>query len=200
MSEHKEHRDALIIFVRNPELGKVKTRLAAGVGDEAALDIYIKLLTHTRKVALSVDAHRYLFYHEWINDGDDWSSADFQKHLQVDADLGEKMKTAFAKALSENDKVLIIGSDCPQLKTIHLTTALDALDNHDVVIGPSLDGGYYLLGMKQLHDQLFDDVQWSTDQVYSETIRRCDKGGLRHHSLEPLSDVDYVEDWEQYGW
>ena len=100
---------ALITFIKNPEKGKVKTRLAATVGDDKALVIYKALMEHTRNVALATNTNRLLFYSQQINLEDKWSNGDFQKALQADGDLGVKIKTAFATAFEQNEKVIIIG-------------------------------------------------------------------------------------------
>lgn len=189
---------ALIIFIRNPELGKVKTRLAKDLGDQQALDIYKILLSYTRSVATSVDVTRYLFYHEEIKE-DQWSTNLFEKALQETGDLGTKMKSSFQHVLSKHSKAIIIGSDCTQLTKEIINDAIAALDQDDIVIGPTHDGGYYLIGMKEVHDALFDDMTWSIASVYDETISRINQLQLTYFSLPRLSDIDHAEDWEKYG-
>lgn len=192
-------RRSLIIFVRRPELGKVKTRIAKEVGDELALQVYCELLRHTREVVQQVDTQRLLYYTHVVHD-DEWSSDHFVKRTQTEGDLGHKMKSAFTDALQESDRAVIIGSDCAQLSPAIIEASYKALDDHDIVIGPSMDGGYYLLGMKRVHDFLFDDMTWSTDSVCSTTISRAEQHGLSYHRLTELSDIDYWSDWEKYGW
>ena len=152
---------ALIIFIKNPEKGKVKTRLAKTVGDDKALQIYLALMEHTRAIALSVEAQRYLFYSQSIGEQDDWSDQQFIKKIQASGDLGQRMEQAFSKALAENEKVLIIGSDCASLIATIVEQAFVALDDHDYVLGPAMDGGYYLLGMKKPSAFLFDQMPWN---------------------------------------
>lgn len=190
----------LIVFIKNPELGKVKTRLAKDVGDEQALKIYQSLMTFTRNVTLEVDVQRYLFYDTHVVIDDDWSISDFNKRKQHDGDLGDRMKHAFKEVLETHDKAIIVGSDCPQLSPGIIKKALTALDDHDLVIGPTYDGGYYLLGMKVLHSFLFDNMTWSTDQVFAITEERIADNGFSLATLNKLSDVDYKEDWDIYGW
>jgi len=190
---------SLIIFVRRPELGKVKTRLAAEVGDEKALSIYIRLLEHTKDASLQVDCSRLLWYVDQIDHDDMWSSDDFEKHEQIEGDLGERMKEAFAKALINHNKAIIIGSDCPKLSSEVIEEAFSSLEKHDTVIGPTYDGGYYLLGMKKLHVSLFDNMRWSVDDVFDNTIDRIRQNSLSYHELPILSDVDYKEDWDKHG-
>ena len=188
----------LIIFIRNPEQGKVKTRLAKDLGDQKALQIYEQLLDHTRRIARSVPAKRYLFYSNFIDRKDPWPESDFEKHRQPPGDLGDRMLRAFDLALAQVSKAVIIGSDCPGLSTEILQTAFEKLDTHDFVIGPALDGGYYLLGMKQLAPRLFLEMTWSTDQVFRETTRRMERSAAGYYCLPKLPDIDYAEDWERY--
>lgn len=187
----------MLIFVRNPEIGKVKTRLARDLGDLEALRIYNTLLSHTRQVTLTVDAHRLLFYSNFIDRNDEWPERRFDKHLQPKGDLGARMQQAFEMALKQFDSALILGSDCPGITPAVLHTALDQVQQHDFVIGPATDGGYYLLGMQKPAPYLFQDMPWSTDQVFAETIGRIEAAGATYYTLPVLSDVDYSEDWEQ---
>ena len=193
-------KKGIIIFVRNPELGKVKTRLAATVGDQQALHIYIELLQHTRDVVAQSPHEKFLFYTNEITIGDLWPEEVFHKSIQSNGDLGDRIKAAFEYAFESCDSCIIVGSDCPRLSSAHIEQAFQALDHHDTVVGPSYDGGYYLIGMNQYHDRLFQDIPWSTEEVYDRTIARMNKKGLSYQSLEILSDVDYEEDWVKWGW
>ena len=162
---------ALIIFIKNPVLGKVKTRLAATVGNLKAFEVYKKLLNHTRKITLLIDADKFLFYSDFLNREDEWSNDRFVKHLQKGNDLGERMCNAFEYIfLNKYQKVIIIGSDCIDLSTSVIEDAYMLLDDTDVVIGPAKDGGYYLLGMKNPHQCLFRNVSWSTSQALKQTL------------------------------
>lgn len=192
--------DALIIFIKNPERGKVKTRLAQTMGPDQALAVYRALLTHTRRLAESLDSHRLLFYSDFIDHKDQWPASSFQKFLQKGTDLGARMHQAFQTALLEHQKSVIIGSDCASLTVDILREAFRQLDRHDFVIGPAQDGGYYLLGMKEEHPELFTDITWSTDSVLSSTLNRIEKLDKSCYHLPELSDIDYEADWEKYGW
>jgi len=190
----------IIVFVKNPELGKVKTRLANTLGDEKALEIYNKLIDYTRNVLIDIDgANRYIYYSSFIDNEDEWSSKIFEKRLQVDGDLGSKMTTAIKSVFEQCDQVIIIGSDCPQLTSSHINTAFEKLNDHNVVVGPSLDGGYYLLGMDSYYSELFEDIEWSTASVCEETLQRARNSDLSSCKIEALSDVDYEEDWLKFG-
>lgn len=197
--QHKA-KNALIIFIKNPELGKVKTRLAKTVGAEKALAIYIALMEHTRKIAEALPVARYLFYSQEINQKDNWSSRRFHKDLQIEGDLGVKIATAFHTVFKENEKVVIIGSDCASLTPEIVQVAFDKLDEHPFVIGPAMDGGYYLLGMNQFSPEVFRDIEWSTESVFPTTVERIESLGKTYHLLPTLSDIDYEEDWVKYGW
>jgi uncharacterized protein len=186
---------ALIIFIKNAVLGKVKTRLAASIGDVAALEVYKGLLDHTRIVTLAIDAARLLFYADKVERHDLWPEKKYSKSLQSGGDLGERMSNAFRQA-TEYDKKIIIGSDCPGITAELIEMAFTALDFHDVVIGPAADGGYYLLGMNNLIPELFEHIPWSTDQVLSETFKILQQKRLLYKLLPPLRDVDTLDDWE----
>ena len=131
-------KNALIVFTRNPELGKCKTRLAKVIGDENALDVYKYLLQHTADVSLKVDASSYVFYSEAINKNDIWKNNHFNKKLQNGDDLGQRMHNAFDELFKLNyEKVIIIGSDLLDLNETIIENAFKALDNHDLTIGPA---------------------------------------------------------------
>jgi len=193
-------KNALIVFIKNPELGKVKTRLAKTVGAEKALAIYIALMEHTRKIAEALPVARYLFYSQEINQKDNWTSAKFHKDLQIEGDLGDKIAMAFHTVFKENEKVVIIGSDCASLTPEIVQEAFDKLAEYPFVIGPAMDGGYYLLGMNQFAPTVFKDIEWSTETVFPTTVNRIKSIGKRYHLLPTLSDIDYEEDWVKYGW
>lgn len=184
----------LIIFVKNPVLGKVKTRLAAGIGEEKALDIYLQLLKLTREAANGSLCMRHVFYSDEI-ENDAWDDDRFNKHIQEGTDLGLRMKNAFEKVFALGaKKAVIIGSDCPQLTTDLIEESFEILNDKDTVIGPAKDGGYYLLGMKKLHSYLFEDKEWSTDTVFEDTVLDLMENRLSYGRLERLSDLDTIYD------
>ncbi len=192
----------LIVFCKNPRLGSVKTRIAATAGDESALDIYVKLL-HLTKDAVDalVDVTIHVFYDAYIDYHDLWPGVSpYEKHLQVGTDLGERMALAF-KHIYEIDssaQVLIIGSDCATLTTDDLYDAFDMLTQKDLVLGPSDDGGYYLLGMGQYVDNLFANIEYSTPTVLKNTIQRIEKCNKSYSLLRPQTDIDTFDQWEQH--
>lgn len=188
----------LLIFCKNPHLGKVKTRLAATVGDAEALRVYRILLEKTRAAALNVEAERRLYYSDFVETGDEWPETHFHKHAQTGQDLGERMENAFRDAFSDGGtKVVIIGSDCPDLSGTLLQGAFQRLDEADFVLGPASDGGYYLLGMKTLEASLFRDMEWSVSTVGAETLHRIGGLGKSCFLMPVLDDVDTEEDWRR---
>ncbi len=192
-------QDTLIVFVKNPERGKVKTRLASVSGDDAALRIYHFLLEKTRSAALGVECSRLLCYSEHVPAADEWPSAAFLKAVQSPGDLGQRMASAFHQAFhSGAQKAIIIGSDCPELDSGLIRYAFDALDNTDFVMGPARDGGYYLLGMKQCTPEIFEGIIWSTASVAEDTLRLVRSFGKDYTQLPVLSDIDEYEDWISY--
>ncbi len=185
----------LLIFIRNPHLGKVKTRLARTMGDVEALRIYNLLLDRTRRAAQGVSAERWLYYSDFIPEKDEWPEPDFYKKIQHPGDLGERMEASFREAFAAGaSKAIIIGSDCPELSGELLLQAFDALDHADFVIGPTPDGGYYLLGMKQLESSVFHGIEWSTETVRSTTVEKIRAAGLSCAEMRVLSDLDTEED------
>lgn len=189
--------NCLLIFTRNPELGKVKSRLAQGIGQENALVIYKKLLEHTRKVTSQIDCERWIGYSVAIRPYDSWPEHTFHKFLQEGKDLGERMHHAFKKAFAAgHKKVIIIGSDLYDLRTHHIEEAFQSLDSSDTVIGPAQDGGYYLLGMKTLVSEVFSNKEWGTETVLQQTLNDMKKHTV--YRLEILNDIDFASDLKPY--
>ena len=190
-------KSALIIFTRNPELGKCKTRLAKTVGDEAALNIYKYLLNHTAIISANVKADKYVFYSETIKKDDLWNLDVFRKKLQYGNDLGARMENAFSELFQLGyEKIIIIGSDLLDLTTNHIEEAFQTLNNHDVVIGPAKDGGYYLLGMKTMIPNIFKNKDWGSSNVLNNTLN--DIQNCTFNLFEKLNDIDTFEDLKPY--
>ena len=185
----------LLIFVKNPQLGKVKTRLAATVGNQEALRIYLKLLERTREVTLPLALDKMVCYTPDVLVDDLWNNEHYQKIRQSDGNLGERMHQAFAAGFAQGyQRICIIGSDCYELSTEVIEEAFEQLNAHDVVIGPSTDGGYYLLGMNRLHARFFIDKAWSTASVKEDTVHDAKRMNLRWFELPTLTDVDEEDD------
>lgn len=190
----------LIIFIKNPVLGKVKTRLSASIGKEKALSVYQDLLAQCRKLTAPINGLKYLYYSDTIAD-DEWSTATYYKALQKGDDLGLRMLNAITETYAKgNAKIVLIGSDCFDLQASHIEKAYDLLDEVDVVFGPANDGGYYLIGMQKPIPALFENMAWSTEDVLSESITICKREKLKHALLEELVDLDTFEDLKLSGY
>jgi rSAM/selenodomain-associated transferase 1 len=192
------NKNLLLIFTRNPALGKVKTRLAKTVGDAVALNIYKFLLEKTRDVSSEVASDKAVYYSVKIRNNDIWDSTIFQKHKQLGEDLGIRMLNAFKNSFEVGyEKVLIIGSDLYDLSSQNIEKAFFELDNNDVVLGPAEDGGYYLLGMNSLQQKIFKNKKWGTESVRKDTL--TDLKDKKVFLLEELNDVDVYEDIEHHS-
>lgn len=194
-------KKALIVFQKNPVLGKVKTRVAATLGDEQALDIYMQLLKHTYSMINQLqDVDTFIYFSEYIESGmDEIFVDDVQFRVQKGIDLGSKMKNAFEDIFNDGyEKAVVIGTDCPEITASIIHDSFEKLDLTDVVFGPAVDGGYYLLGKNAINTNLFDDMTWSHQNVLSDSIKRLNLKQQTFSLLEMLSDIDNEADWERY--
>lgn len=189
----------LLVFARVPALGRVKSRLAAGVGEVAALAVYHELLALTRAAIAEAGVPATV----WLADAAgaaptatearEWAGLTAQ--CQLAGNLGERMAAAFAAAFAAGaGRVAIIGTDCPGLRASHLQQAFALLDAHEVVLGPATDGGYYLLGLRQPTPELFQNKTWSTATVLADTLADARRLGYRVACLPELRDVDTAAD------
>lgn len=195
MDKAEKPNRLIIIFYRNPVPGQVKTRLAAAIGNEKALETHIRLSTLTMQAVSPVKSSKVVFYDREILSGDFWNEKLFNKELQTGSDLGERMQDAFQKMFGKGHQhLIIIGTDCPGINPDLIESAFENLQNHDAVIGPAFDGGYYLLGLKAPEPELFSDIQWGSDSVYDQTIRKLELAGKSVHRLPILHDIDRPED------
>ena len=186
-------KNLLLILTRNPELGKCKSRLAAKVGDQAALEIYNFLLDKTVSFTKDLKVEKWVYYSETIWMDDIWDNKVYKKKLQVGNDLGERMMNAFDEGFKAGfENIIIIGSDMFHLDQTDLEAAFSKLMDHDFVLGPAEDGGYYLLGMKSLKKELFQNKEWGTNTVLADTL--SDIKDEKFVLLDEKNDVDYYED------
>ena len=194
--------DLLIIFVKNPVLGKAKTRLAATIGNERALSVYKLLLQKTRQETLDIYTDKVVYYSDFIDNSDLWDNEVYQKRLQVTGGLGSKISDAFKQAFADGyQRVCIIGSDCYDLTQSHLESAFQVLESSEAVIGPAKDGGYYLLGLSKMNSRLFENKNWSTETVGAETIEDFKALNLTYKVLPTLNDIDTeadLGDWAKH--
>lgn len=190
---------ALAIFAKAPIAGQVKTRLVPALGLDGTVELYRCFLLDTVELALQVsDCETFLFYTP--SDGAPLLRAIIGERVvlvpQSSGDLGERMRDGFQDLFVRGfEAVIIIGTDLPTLPLTRLTTALVALERMPIVLGPSLDGGYYLIGLRTRQPELFQGIAWSTPHVISQTLDRINALGLQMESLEPWYDVDTVEDF-----
>ncbi|SFT50065.1 hypothetical protein SAMN05216474_0910 [Lishizhenia tianjinensis] len=186
----------LLLFTKNVEKGKVKTRLASTVGDDKALEIYEQLLDYTISITDKLPFPKHVYY-AWKIEGEDrWSKEGFEKKLQAEGDLGDKMKHAFQQSFDQGiSKVIIIGTDCAEINEKDILEAEALLNDNDVVIGPALDGGYYLLAMRKMINCVFENKPWSTETLFDLTLEELQQKDISFALLKPKSDIDYEEDW-----
>lgn len=192
----------LIIFAREPVPGKVKTRLARDIGDKAASDLYDAMLKDTINNACSLKDVRILIF--WALENEPFPVLNSAVHLEMfrqnGNNLGERMTNAFETAFSEGiSACCIIGSDSPDLPLELIVQAFDQLacTETDVVYGPAEDGGYYLLGMKQLWRRLFEEILWSSPSVINTTLDRIDELKLHGTSLPVWYDIDTISELQR---
>lgn len=192
---------ALIIFLKAPRPGQVKTRLAKTIGVEAACAAY-RHLTETvmdRVSPLSGVCLRYA-PDDAFAEIQPWLRPGWQASAQGSGDLGERLQRAFVEAFNQGaGRVTIIGSDCPGVMAGDIEMAWAALAENEVVVGPATDGGYWLVGLRGPQPALFKDIVWSSSAVFRETIERCKTAGLRVKLLRELTDVDTEADWLAYS-
>jgi uncharacterized protein len=187
-------RPVIAIFARAPLLGRVKTRLAAAVGDVVALDVHRRLLDRTLAVAARVtDADCEL----WLDAPCDLPCS-VPLRRQPDGDLGVRMLAVIEAITRRGGSAIVLGSDCPVLDADYLRNALRELARHDVVLGPVEDGGYILIGMHRPHPELLLDMRWSHARVAADTLTRAQRAGLTVGVLEMLWDLDDGADWARW--
>lgn len=186
------NKNLLIVFVKNIKLGNVKTRLAKTIGNQDAVDVYKILVNKTEEVTTSISVDKHIYFSDEI-DSTKWIN-NF-KTVQKGNDLGERMKNAFNNGFSKGyNKIILIGSDLPDISETILINAFKNLESNDTVFGPAEDGGYYLVGMKQLHNCIFDNKAWSTSHLLNDTLEELKSQTISIELLRTLNDIDTFED------
>lgn len=203
--------ETLIIFSRYPEAGKTKTRMIPVLGAVKAAKLQQQMSEHTLNTVRSLQAYRRNLIEVHFIGGNqqlmkEWLGSGVEYIEQVPGDLGFKMYSAFERAFSlNNQRVIIIGTDCPDIDLEILNDAFEALHQQDLVLGAAVDGGYYLIGLNNLNNsiaQLFENINWGTAEVFTQTQTIAAKLNLKVHYLPCLSDVDRPEDlciWQKYS-
>ena len=184
------------MFARAPLKGKVKTRLIPALGEQGDLDLHMWL---TQKQISVLNTGKLCRAELWVDQNPDdpvFNKFKGEIKLQRGENLGDRMAAAAQSVLGEFSAVLIIGSDCPDIDETYLEEALSVLfdGQTDVVLGPALDGGYVLIGMRQYHPELFQDIAWGTETVHRDTLLRIRNSSLTYAELPVLRDIDTAED------
>ena len=200
-------KSSLLIFIKNPELGKVKTRLAATIGDEKALEVFKKLLVNIHDKSLNVRADKLLFYSTYVDKNDIWENDVFRKYVQNSSpDLGQRMLSAFEVARDLGyTKALIVGSDIYEVSTEILQSGFELLEHAESVLGPSHDGGYYAIGFNfekinsdTFLPEIFLNKTWSHEHVAQEALETINSYSYTCNFLPTLSDIDTEEDLKNF--
>ncbi|MDR4507945.1 MAG: TIGR04282 family arsenosugar biosynthesis glycosyltransferase [Candidatus Brocadiaceae bacterium] len=192
--------NALIVFIKYPEPGQVKTRLAKDIGNEKACSLYMRLVCDVIKNIFNnnktYDICIFFSPPEREKELKQWLTVDAIFQTQKGFNLGERMCHAFQYVLHEKGfkKGVIIGTDCPEIHFSLIEEAFSALEKKDIVIGPCRDGGYYLLGMSKVATELFEDIPWSSHLVFKQTMKKAVKNDLSVHILKKLVDIDTLDD------
>ncbi len=195
---------AILVFQKNLIAGRTKTRLAATIGNEKALLVYKQLILITTNVLINLPFDKLIYYSEFIpldiEDKEIETTAKTLVLVQYGNDLGARMLNSFSDQFKMGySRLIIIGTDCPDLNSELLLNAFNALESHDIVIGPAADGGYYLLGMSKLYPELFEGVEWSTSEVYGQTVDIISKLGLSFSLMPVLRDLDNEDDLKYFN-
>lgn len=188
------NKELVIVFVKNIKLGKVKTRLAKTIGNHAAFEVYKELVKVTELATENLDTTLRIYFSDSIV-GTKWENA--YKAIQNGKDLGERMKNAFLKGFEDGyDRIVLIGSDLPDINASHIQKGLEALKSYEVVFGPAEDGGYYLIGMSKMNTNIFENKPWSQSHLLTETISELKHNNTTFTTLQVLNDIDTFEDLE----
>jgi rSAM/selenodomain-associated transferase 1 len=189
--------DLLIILVKNPIRGKVKTRLAADLGKDVSLKVYKKLIDITFRAIEPLKIDKWILYSDFIEGFSDSPDQRTSRGVQQGKDLGERMMQAFTNGFNAGYRhICIIGSDCYDLRPEIIQEGFELLCKYDFILGPSTDGGYYLLGINFLFEDIFIKIPWSTSTVLESTLQNIRKKSYSYFLLEELTDIDTKADLE----
>lgn len=187
-------KDLLIVFVKNIKLGKVKTRLAKTIGDQGAFEVYRQLVKITELVTQNISVDKCIYFSDAVIETK-WKNE--TKAIQQGADLGERMKNAFAKGFSDGyERIVLIGSDLPDISSTQIKKGFNALQKAEVTFGPAEDGGYYLIGLSELKACVFENKPWSKSNLLEKTLMELKQKNINFKLLETLNDIDTFEDLE----
>lgn len=189
--------NSLIVFLKAPIPGQVKTRLAASLGPAAAAAAYRSMVNQLLQNLSSLPNVELRFAPDHAHpEIAVWLQASWRAVPQGDGDLGVRLNRAFADAFSRSsDPVIVIGSDCPTISPNDIHLAAAKLRDHDIVLGPAADGGYWLIGMRQFEPSILSQIPWSTARVLTQTLARVQSAGLSVSLLREQSDIDTIDEW-----
>src|SRR6266850_6808814 len=190
----------LIIFVKAPRRGSVKTGLARAIGAEAACEAYQKMVEELVERLATIPTVELRFTpDDAVTEIRQWRRDNWHLRPQGEGDLGQRLERAFADAFARGAQyVVVIGSDCPMITPDDIRSAWTVLETNDVVLGPAQDGGYWLIGLGEPRPALFQSIDWSTDKVLKQTLRRARARNLKVELLRELRDVDTESDWLEF--
>ncbi len=190
-------KPTLLFMLKATVAGRVKTRLAAQIGEDKALEAYRALVEHLLTNLAGWQRMEIHFAPSTAGDlMSNWLGEKYAYYPQVDGNLGFRLQVASAAAFERGaEAVILLGGDCPYVDKSIIEAAAGALDNHDVAIGPATDGGYYLLAFKRPAPELFQSINWSTETVFEETRQRILANQLSAKTLPTLEDVDDLDSW-----
>lgn len=195
----KAKKNVLIIFLKYPEAGKVKTRLAKDIGKDEAARIYSQMALNIIESVFAPKSYNTIIFYDppekeqeiknWIGE------KEVQYAPQIGNTLGDRISNAFKVVFSSGmEKAVIIGTDCLDVTSEIINEAVNLLDETEVVLGPAEDGGYYLLALNKYRPEIFQDINWSTRHVLEQTVSKIVENRLTYHKLKTLKDIDTVED------
>jgi len=186
---------AIIIFIKNPDLGRVKKRLAKTLGDEKALEVYKEMLDHTQNMTKALSVDKYLFYDRVKDTRDNWPNDIYNKEVQTSPYMSTRISNAFKKIFNKGYRhVVIIGSDCLELDERIIRLAFRQLEHFDTVVGPTKDGGFYLFGMNAFYADLFKVQSWGTPALASDIFKVIHNLRKTCFMLSELSGVVTADD------
>lgn len=186
------NKELVIVFVKNIKLGKVKTRLAKTIGDQGAFEVYSELVKITENATKNLSADLRIYFSDAVVESK-WLNT--HKTVQQGANLGERMHNAFKKGFSDGyERIVLIGSDLPNISETHINNGLNKLSTNEVVFGPAEDGGYYLIGLSKMHAFIFENKPWSQPNLLQETLTELDSKNIEYATLVTLNDIDTWED------
>lgn len=191
---------ALIIMTRVPVAGETKTRLMSDLSGEECVAFHEACLNDLIHIQGKIKIPTYIYYSGFLTEKFISIFHEKVKFIpQEGSDLGERMAQAFRQTLNSHKHVVMIGSDVPNLTVPHFEKAFDVLDSKkDLVFGPALDGGYYLIGMNTFHPELFQGITWGGSEVLEKTLEQVHGKGLSYSLLEMMRDLDTFEDLAEY--